>query len=410
MGFDTTNLILVCIVPLISIILYLSKFKILVSPKDLLTKIINENTDLVIGKDIIVNNDSVYEKIINRGELGLAESYMDGDWDSSELGFVLNNILKHQDILELKVKYQSVNFIYLKMMSQFKKLKNTNTINKSPENIREHYDVGNQLYRAMLGENMQYTCAYFNREGMTLNEAQISKMQLIAKKLDLKPGMNVLDMGCGYGSMAHHLATNYGVIVTGVTLSPEQKQFADDSFPHKNITIEVMDYRHVKGKYDRVYSVGLFEHIGSNNYTEFFDKCEELLEDDGIMFVHTMGISRPNHNQGDYFASTYIFPEGELPDILNFTEAYSHKWRMEDFQNIGISYSKTFDQWLENIDEGSSGSKELEEYDIRFRRMWIYYLRIFAENFRCQNFLLFQSVFTKKKHIREDDCGLFIRD
>ena len=123
------------------------------------------------------------------------------------------------------------------------------------------------------------------------------------------------------------------------------------------------------------------------------------------MFCHTMGISRPNDHQNEYFASTYIFPEGELPDMLNLTQGYSEKWRLEDFQNIGISYSKTFDAWRENIGDWES----LDEYDERFKKMWEYYLHLFAENFRCQNFLLFQNVFTKKIHNRSDDC-LFIRN
>ena len=166
-----------------------------------------------------------------------------------------------------------------------------------------------------------------------------------------------------------------------------------------------LDYRKVSGKFDRVYSVGMFEHVSSSNYKEYFKTCEDLLVDNGIMLCHTMAISKPKHDQNKYFVSTYIFPEGELPDIYNLTAGFGDLWRLEDFQNIGISYSKTFDAWRQN----SGDWKGLDSYDSRFRRMWEYYLHIFAENFRYQNFLLWQLVYTKKKHIRKDDC-LFIRN
>jgi len=389
----------------VSIMVLFFSVKFMINSKELITKLITENTNIEIGKDIIIHNDKLFDKLLDKGELGLAESYMDGDWDSNDLGDLLKKLMFYQDILESKAKYQTINFLYLKILSTYESFFNTNTLVKSPGNIQKHYDVGNDLYNKMLGEKMQYTCAYFNKENMTLDEAQESKMDLIAKKLDLKEGMEVIDIGCGFGSMAKYLATNYKVKVTGVTLSPEQKKFSDENFGHENVSIEVKDYRFVTGKFDRVYSVGMFEHIGSKNYKEYFNKCYDLLKDDGIMFCHTMGISRPNDHQNEYFASKYIFPEGELPDMLNLTEAYSEKWRLEDFQNIGISYSKTFDAWRENI--GNWGS--LEEYDERFKRMWEYYLHLFAENFRCQNFLLFQNVFTKKIYNRHDDC-LFIRD
>jgi cyclopropane-fatty-acyl-phospholipid synthase len=387
----------------LSVILFINYQR---SSKDLLIKIITECTDIKIGEDIIINDDDVFNEILNKGELGLAESYMDGYWTSPDLGGILRKLMYHQDTLEAKAKYQTLNFIYLKLISTYESFFNTNTLLKSPDNIQKHYDVGNNLYNKMLGPSMLYTCAYYNKEGMTLDEAQESKMKLIAKKLDLKKGQEILDIGCGFGSMAHYLASNYGVKVTGVTLSPEQKKLADDHFSHKNVTIEIKDYRLVEGTFDRVYSVGMFEHIGSSNYKEYFNKCYDLLKDDGIMFCHTMGIARPNDHQHEYFASTYIFPEGELPDMLNITRAYSEKWRLEDFQNIGISYSKTFDAWRENIGDWSDID---DEYDERFKRMWEYYLHLFAENFRCQNFLLFQNVFTKKIHNRTDDC-VFIRN
>ena len=363
---DNLNCLMIVSITLIIITATSIYFKFFNSnPGELITKLITENTTIQIGKEIIIKNDILFNKLLDKGELGLAESYMDGDWETNDLGNLLKKLMFYQDILEEKAKYQSVNFIYLKLLSTYESFFNTNTLVKSPGNIQKHYDVGNDLYNKMLGKTMQYTCAYFNKENMTLDDAQESKMDLIAKKLDLKEGMDIIDIGCGFGSMAHHLAKKYKVKVTGVTLSPEQKKFSDEYFGNENVSIEVKDYRLVTGKFDRVYSVGILEHIGSKNYKEFFNKCYDLLKDDGIMFCHTMGISRPNDHQNEYFASNYIFPEGELPDMLNLTEGYSEKWRLEDFQNIGISYSKTFDAWRENIGNWET----LEGYDERFKRM-----------------------------------------
>ena len=377
-------------------------------PKEIIEEIIQQNTDITMNEensDIIVHNDSMYKKILTKGELGLAESYMDGDWSSENLARFIRKILIHQDIVEEKIKYKVPQLLYLNLKYKVSGIFNTNTILKSPVNIMKHYDIGNDLYVKMLGKTMQYTCAYYNEKNTDLDQAELNKMELIAKKLDLKPGMSVLDIGCGFGSMAYHLVTNYNVKVTGVTLSQKQVDFAKENYTHENLDISYKDYREVTGKYDRVYSVGIMEHIGSRNYKSYFDKCEELLEDEGVMLFHTMAIAKPNKNQNKYFASTYIFPEGELPDITNITQAFSEDWRLEDFQNMGISYSTTFDAWRNNIGDWEG----LDNYDIVFRRMWEYYLNLFAENFRCQNFLLWQFVVTKKKYNRKEDC-LFIRN
>jgi len=382
------------------------------NPKEIIKEIVKNNSDITISDtrdtrdtDIVVHNDEMYIKILNKGELGLAESYMDGDWSSNNLGQFINKLLKHQDIFEEKIIYKAPQLLYFRSQYKLIGLWNINTLVKSPGNIMAHYDVGNDLMVKMLGKTMQYTCAYYNEKDIDLDQAEYNKMELIAKKLDLRPGMKVLDIGCGFGSMAYHLVKNYGVNVTAVTLSQKQVDYGKENYKHKDLTIDYLDYRKVTGKYDRVYSVGIMEHIGSRNYTEYFDKCNELLVDDGVMFFHTMAIAKPNKNQNKYFASTYIFPEGELPDINNITQFFSKDWRLEDFQNIGISYSKTFDAWADNIGDWSG----LEHYDAVFRRMWEYYLHQFAENFRYQNFLLWQFVVTKKKHNRDEDC-LFIRN
>ena len=381
--------------------------------------IIHNNSDIRIdGKDsdIVIHNKDLYGKLLTKGELGLAESYMDGDWSTKDLGGLLYKLLKYQDVFEDKIRNKTPQFIFFAIKYKCQQLFNTNTVDVgfwpsrfarrgSSDNITKHYDVGNDLYVKMLGKTWQYSCGYYNEPDIDLDQAELNKMELVAKKLGLKPGMTVLDIGCGWGVMAYHLVTKYDVNVLGVTLSENQVKYANEQYKHPNMEIKYIDYRKVTGKFDRVFSVGMFEHVGSGNYKEYFNKCEELLVDDGVMFLHTMAIAKPKPDQNGFFASTYIFPEGELPDFYNLTEAFGETWRLEDFQNIGISYSKTFDAWRENIGDW----KGLDNYDGRFRRMWTYYLHLFAENFRYQNFLLWQLVYTKKKHTRKDDC-LFIRN
>jgi cyclopropane-fatty-acyl-phospholipid synthase len=253
---------------------------------------------------------------------------------------------------------------------------------------------------------MQYTCAYFHKKDMDLDEAQLAKMELIAKKLDLKPGMKVLDLGCGFGSMAHHLVTKYNVSVTGVTLSKEQKKYADDNYSHPNMDIQLKDYRMVTGKFDRVYSVGIMEHIGRKNYHEYYDKCYELLVDDGIMLIHTIGCSYPEWDTaGGCFLMTYIFPGAEIPHIANLTDKFADKWHLEDFQNFGLSYAKTLRAWRKNINNWEN----LDTYSDRFRRMWHFYLLESTATFQQRKNSLWQIVYIKRESNRLNDCH-HIRD
>jgi cyclopropane-fatty-acyl-phospholipid synthase len=283
-----------------------------------------------------------------------------------------------------------------------------NTLSSSKKNISSHYDIGNDLYQKMLGPTMQYTCAYYYKDNLTLDQAQKAKMTLIAKKLNLKSGMKIVDIGCGYGSMAQFLAINYNVSVIGVTLSKQQKIYADKYFSHPNVTIEVKDYRYLTGKFDRVYSVGTFEHIGVKNYPTYFNKCYQLLNDDGIMIIHTIGTSQHHLDNQNEWIKKYIFPEGQLPyisKIINYKNI--DKWNLEDMQNFGMSYAKTLRAWRKNIGNWET----LDKYDSTFRRMWDFYLYGCAASFQLRKIYLWQFVFTKKgvkfsndlHHIRKCD-------
>ena len=360
-------------------------------------KLLEDNTTIELIKDtekptkdtsIIVHNDSFFSKSMSKGELGMAESYMDGDWTTPDLEETLNELLKNQSKLEKHI--YSPEFILLGLNNYIATFLPNNTLDSVKQNVEHHYDIGNDLYSKMLGKHMQYTCAYFYKDDLTLDEAQYAKMELIAKKLKLEEGLTILDIGCGFGSLANHLATKYKVNVVGVTLSKEQIKLHEEHFKHPNVSINYMDYRNVMGTFDRVYSIGMFEQVGKINYKTYYDKCYNLLKDDGIMLLHTIGAARDNGH--DDFIMTYIFPGSEIPELSDLTKNYTDQWHLEDFQNFGLSYAKTLRAWKDNIGDWQG----LDKYDTRFRRMWDFYLLGCAASFQQKNIYLWQFVYTKK--------------
>jgi len=373
-------------------------------------KLLEDNTDIDLIRDtdkpsknttIIVNNDDFFNKSMTKGELGMAESYMDGDWTTPDLEKTLTELLINQEKLEKHIF--SIKYLVLGLNNYIATFLPNNTLDSVKDNVEHHYDIGNDLYSKMLGKHMQYTCAYYYKDDLTLDEAQYAKMELIAKKLNLKEGLTILDIGCGFGSLANHLATKYKVNVVGVTLSKEQIIYHEKHFKHPNVTIKYMDYRNVNvnDKFDRVYSIGMFEHVGNHNYKTYYDKCYDLLKDDGIMLIHTIG---QTVGKSSDFISTYIFPEGELPALPDLTKEYTNKWHLEDFQNFGLSYAKTLRAWNNNIGDWS----DLDNYDTRFRRMWEYYLLGCASNFQRKSIYLWQLVYTKRTNT-DFDC-YYIRE
>lgn len=372
----------------------------------------NKSNQIINDNTIVVNNKKqFYNYIISKGEMGFGESYMYNYWTTNNLENILLKLLSKYQQIE---KYLLKNFIFSISVTlsnrhiYFSSFLPNNTLKSSKKNISSHYDIGNDLYQKMLGPTMQYTCAYYYKDNLTLDQAQKAKMSLVAKKLNLKSGMKVVDIGCGYGSMAQFLAINYNVTVLGVTLSEQQKLYADKYFSHPNVKIQVKDYRYLTGKFDRVYSVGILEHIGVKNYSTYFDKCNELLKDDGIMLVHTIGTSRHYQYNPNEWIKKYIFPEGELPyisKVINYNNI--DKWNLEDMQNFGMSYAKTLRSWRKNIGNWEG----LEKYNSTFRRMWDFYLYGCAANFQLRKIYLWQFVFTKKgtqlsndlHHIRKCD-------
>ncbi|MBD2841480.1 SAM-dependent methyltransferase [Erythrobacter rubeus] len=272
------------------------------------------------------------------------------------------------------------------------------------DNVAHHYDIGNDLYALMLDdEHWQYSCAYWPSDDMTLGEAQEAKLAHIASKLTLSKGQTVLDIGCGWGGMAIYLAKNYDVHVTGITLSEEQAQLAReraaDAGVTEKVSIELVDYRDFAAagrKFDRIVSVGMFEHVGQPQFETFFEACANLLTDDGSMLLHTIGrMGVPGAT--DAFTRKYIFPGGYIP-ALSETVAASEKFRLiaTDVETLRLHYAKTIHKWYENCEANRDAI--IAMYDARFYRMWTFYLAGAATVFEYGSMCNYQIQYARSRH------------
>jgi len=349
-----------------------------------------------------VKDPDVYRRVLVQGDLGLGESYMDGLWESNDVEAFIREMIKLEPVKK-DLGLAGLPLLASAVVGTLSWLLFPgNSPTGAKENIAKHYDISLKLYEQMLGPTMQYSGAYYHKPGMSLEEAQLAKMRLVAEKLDLKPGMKVLELGCGFGALADLISTEYGVHVTGVTLSEDQHAYAKENFQNPAVDIRLQDYRSMTGEFDRIYSVGIFEHIGRNCYQTYFDKCHELLKDNGIMVIHSIGFARRGEWNHAGWMNKYIFPGAELPTMSHFTQEFNDRWHMEDWQSFGVSYAKTLREWKHRLDNW----RGLEEFELRFRRMWEYYLDCCAASFEARRTKLWQIVYTKMPAAtqREDDC------
>jgi len=336
---------------------------------------------------------SMVSQIIRDGTLGLGESYIEGKWKVNDLVKFYQNLKANQAELERHIK-SSWKLVWYAVKA---KILNMNSPFRSKEVIDLHYNLGNELFVAMLGPTMQYTCGYWKNETRTLDTAQWNKMRLLSMKLNLKKGLKVLDIAAGFGTFAEHLAKTYDVDVVGVTLSEAQKAYADQYCAHDRVEIRIQDYRHipVTEKYDRIVSVGMFEHVGHWNYKLFFEHVNRLLAPNGIFVLHTIGHSTFLHNQGtDPFIEKYIFPGGCIPGLNDVTDNSFPYFILEDMQNIGPSYAKTLNAWRKNFNSAKNIPAQFQTPS--FKRMWNIYLSQCEAVFSTRYLQLWQFVFVKK--------------
>lgn len=343
--------------------------------------------------DIQLHNPNLFDLLVSKGSLGLGEAYMDGWWDCQQLDEFFFRILSNH--LEQKVARHTSwrhKLGYMLPRWLLNNMFNPESIKRSPEVARRHYDLGNDLFTRMLDSSMNYSCGYWKNSD-TLEDAQQEKMSLVCRKLQLRPRMRVLDIGCGWGGLAKYAAENYGVDVVGVTLSGEQKRYADEHYGDLPIDIRVQDYRELNERFDRIVSIGMFEHVGLKNYRVFMQTARNCLVDDGLCLLHTIGDNITTRFV-DPWIKTYIFPVGFIPSVLHIAKAYEGLLVMEDWHNFGADYDKTLMAWRERFVSHWDDIKD--HYDEKFYRMWNYYLLSCAGAFRARDIQTWQIVFSKE--------------
>lgn len=350
--------------------------------------VLKRDADIVINgdraSDIHVHDKRIYGRVMTQGTLGLGESYMAGWWDAVRLDetvtkLLLSDFKAHMPIdFSLWLSFLKASFLNLQRLRVF-------------EVAEKHYDVGNDLYKAMLDNRMVYSCGYW-RDAANLEEAQAHKFDLICRKVGLEKGQRILDIGSGWGGFLKFAVENYGVEAVGVTISKAQYAYSTAFCADLPIDIHLMDYLALEGQFDRIISIGMFEHVGYKNYRAYMKKVAELLTDDGLFLLHTIG---GNHavKHGDPWTEKYIFPNGMLPAPAQISSAIEGLLVMEDWHNFGADYDRTLMAWHANFERAWPDLKA--HYDERFYRMWRYYLLTSAATFRARLTQLWQIVFTK---------------
>ena len=335
--------------------------------------------------DIIIRDPRFYRRILLQGSIGLGESYMEGWWDAPQLDELFHRVLR------ARLNEKVINLPRTTALLGAA-LKNLQNIRRSKKVGEQHYDIGNDFYAAMLDPYMVYTCGYW-REATDLNQAQIDKLELVCQKLRLEPGMRVLDIGCGWGSFARYAAEKYKAKVVGITISAEQLELARKNCAELGVEIRLQDYREIDETFDRVVSLGMFEHVGHKNYRTYMQCVARNLASDGLFLLHTIGLN----DQGtgiDPWVTKYIFPNSEIPALTRVTEAFDNLFLLEDLHNFGTDYDKTLLAWFKNFDR--NWHRFAAELPQTFYRMWKYYLLMFAGAFRARHLQLWQLVLSPR--------------
>ena len=362
--------------------------------EDLLKK-----ADVTIGgnrpQDIVVHDDRLFNRVIRYGTLGLGEAYMDGWWDANALDVFIQKVMSARLDKAIAINFASV----LTIAKAF--LFNLQSSARAFKVGEAHYDLGNDLYKAMLDKRMVYTCGYWAR-AKTLDKAQEAKLDLVCRKIGLKKGDRILDIGCGWGSFAKFAALKYGASVVGITISVEQAALARERSKGLAVEIRVCDYREVHEQFDHIVSLGMFEHVGVKNYRAYFEMVQHCLKEDGFFLLHTIGY-KFSQLTSDPWIEKYIFPGGQLPSIAQIGKATEGLFVMEDWHNFGTDYDKTLMAWFRNFDAAwpvlrakyAVPCEASTEKGQRFYRMWKYYLLVCAGDFRARDIQLWQVVFSK---------------
>ena len=336
--------------------------------------------------DLKVIDERFYTTVLAGGVVAFGEGYMNGWWDCERLDELIYMALRAD--LEHRVKPLKV--LLPVMWSKFGNRQKHSRAFKIGEH---HYDLGNELYTKMLDKRMVYTCGYW-RQAADLDQAQEAKLDLVCRKMGLQPGMTVLDIGCGWGGFAKFAAEKYGTDVVGVTVSREQIDLGREMCAGLPVDLRFQDYRDVHAQFDRIVSLGMFEHVGAKNYRTYMQVIDRCLLPDGLFLLHTIGANTAKEAI-DAWTDKYIFPGGMLPTQQRITRATDGLFVMEDWHNFGVDYDPTLMAWMQNVDTHWSELKKVG-YDQRFYRMWRYFLLSSAGAFRARRNQLWQIVYSKK--------------
>lgn len=356
--------------------------------KQFIEKLLKEADVLIDGPrpwDIQVHNEELYARILRGGSLAFGESYMDGWWDAENLDETMTKIFNADLTKKMRLSPAAVR-AYLHAV-----LTNQSRAAKAFEVGEKHYDIGNDLFERMLDKRMAYTCGYW-KNAQSLDQAQEHKLDLICKKIDIKPGQRILDIGCGWGSFAKYAAEHYGASVVGITISKEQVALARERCVGHDLEIRLQDYRDVDEQFDHIISIGMFEHVGYKNYRTYLEIVHRCLKDNGLFLLHTIG-GNTSVTHTDPWIDKYIFANSMLPSIKQISNAAEKLFVIEDWHNFGTDYDKTLMAWYDNFI--SHWDEINDTYSERFFRMWEFYLLTCAGSFRSRKNQLWQIVMSK---------------
>jgi len=335
--------------------------------------------------DMQLHDPHVLERAMAQANLGLGEAYMDGDWDAEQLDEFFARLLA----TKLTDQIRPLRLLGHVLAAKLLNLQNVERAKKVGE---VHYDLGNDFYAQMLDTRMTYTCGYWDR-AENLEQAQEAKLEMVCRKLQLKPGMRLLDIGCGWGSLLSYAVEKYGVEGVGVSISKEQIALAKERYAHLPIDFRLQDYRELDEQFDAVASLGMFEHVGRKNFRTYMEVAHRVLKPGGLFLLHTIG-KNARHSTPDPWIDKYIFPNGDLPSVGQIGDAADNLFVVEDLHNFGADYDKTLMAWYENFDR--AWPKFAEQLGERFYRMWKYYLLSCAGAFRARDIQLWQWVLSKE--------------
>jgi cyclopropane-fatty-acyl-phospholipid synthase len=337
--------------------------------------------------DMQVRHPRLWRRVLAHWSLGLGEAYMDGDWECERLDMLFHRLLLAD--VENRPAGRARWRLLLETLRQ--RLLNLQTPERAAQVGEQHYDAGNDVFKAMLDPEMIYSCAYWER-AETLAQAQQDKLAMICRKLQLQPGDTLLDIGCGWGGLARYAAEHHGAQVTGITVSKEQLALAQDHCSGWPVRLLMADYRSLDGhlgRFDKVVSVGMFEHVGPKNHAAYFETVRRLLDPQGLFLLHTIGIDR-TAARTDPWIDRYVFPNGKLPSARELSRSLEGRFIIEDWHNFGADYDRTLMAWHDNFE--AAWPQLAARYSERFRRMWRYYLLCCAGFFRSRQGQLWQLV------------------